>query len=70
MSRSPLTDEIDSQVHHAFNIKKDLKEPIHNYFKRFTMEKAKIIRCDGIIAKVAFRLEIPPTAPPTPSHDS
>ncbi|XP_070672487.1 uncharacterized protein [Malus domestica] len=40
---------------HLFNMKKDLKESLRTYIKRFKVEKAKIVGCDGSIACSAFR---------------
>ncbi|CAN6684229.1 unnamed protein product [Malus baccata var. baccata] len=44
---------------HLFSIVKDHRETIHNYVKRFKVEKAKIVGCNEDIATTAFRNGLP-----------
>ncbi|XP_070662369.1 uncharacterized protein [Malus domestica] len=46
-----------------FNVKKNPKESLRNYVKRFTAEKAKIVRCDNSIASAAFQKGLPADHP-------
>ncbi|XP_048438963.1 uncharacterized protein LOC125476676 [Pyrus x bretschneideri] len=50
-----LYQSIKKKSDHLFNMKKDLKESLRTYVKRFKAEKAKIVRCDDSIACSAFR---------------
>ncbi|KAM1535885.1 hypothetical protein ACFX1Z_014842 [Malus domestica] len=40
---------------HLFNVKKNPKESLRDYMKRFKVEKAKIVKYDDSIASVAFQ---------------
>ncbi|KAM1175255.1 hypothetical protein ACFX19_028278 [Malus domestica] len=44
-------------------MKKDLKESLRTYVKRFKVEKAKIVGCDGSIASSTFRKGLPSDHP-------
>ncbi|KAM1474780.1 hypothetical protein ACFX2I_030753 [Malus domestica] len=46
---------IKKKSDHLFNVKKNLKESLYDYVKRFKVDKAKIIRCDDLIASAAFQ---------------
>ncbi|KAM1481294.1 hypothetical protein ACFX2I_028338 [Malus domestica] len=46
---------IKKKSDHLFNVKKNLKELLRNYVKRFKVEKAKIIICNDSITSVAFQ---------------
>lgn len=46
---------IKKKSDHFFSMKKDPKESLCTYVKRFKAEKAKIVRCDDSIACLAFR---------------
>ncbi|KAM1030342.1 hypothetical protein ACFX2C_034262 [Malus domestica] len=50
---------INKKSDHLFNMKKDLKESLHTYVKRFKAENAKIVRCDDNITFLAFRNRLP-----------
>ncbi|KAM2914488.1 hypothetical protein COP2_045009 [Malus domestica] len=40
---------------HLFNVKKNPKELLRDYVKRFKVENEKILRCDDLITNVAFQ---------------
>ena len=46
-----------------FNVKKNPNELLHNYVKRFKVEKVKIVGCDDSIASAAFQKELPANHP-------
>ncbi|KAM1206122.1 hypothetical protein ACFX2G_006944 [Malus domestica] len=48
---------------HLFNVKKNPKESLWDYVKRFKAEKAKIVRCDDSIASAAFQKGLPADHP-------
>ncbi|XP_048438966.1 uncharacterized protein LOC125476679 [Pyrus x bretschneideri] len=50
---------IKKKFDHLFNMKKDLKESLRSFVKRFKVEKAKIVRCDDNIACSTFRKGLP-----------
>ncbi|XP_068304247.1 uncharacterized protein [Pyrus communis] len=54
---------IKKKSDHLFNIKKNPKESLRNYVKRFKVEKAKIVRCDDLITSVAFQKGLPANYP-------
>ncbi|KAM1083899.1 hypothetical protein ACFX19_022643 [Malus domestica] len=45
---------IKKKSDHLFNVKKNPKESLCDYVKRFKAEKARIVRCNNSIARVAF----------------
>ncbi|KAM1748743.1 hypothetical protein ACFX12_009695 [Malus domestica] len=46
---------IKKKSNHLFNIKKNPKESLRKYVKRFKAEKARIIGCDDSIVRAAFQ---------------
>ena len=46
-----------------FNAKKNPKESLCDYVKRFKAEKAKIVRCNDSIARAAFQKRLPADHP-------
>ncbi|XP_068328298.1 uncharacterized protein [Pyrus communis] len=50
---------IEKKFNYLFNIKKNPKESICNYMKRFKAKKAKIIRCNNSIASAIFQKGLP-----------
>ncbi|XP_070679254.1 uncharacterized protein [Malus domestica] len=54
---------IKKKSDHLFNVKKNPKESLHHYVKRFKVEKAKIVRCDHSIASAAFQKGFPADHP-------
>ncbi|KAM1074504.1 hypothetical protein ACFX2B_019246 [Malus domestica] len=46
---------IKKKSYHLFNIKKNSKELLRDYVKRFKAEMAKIVGCNDLIAKAAFQ---------------
>ncbi|KAM2901975.1 hypothetical protein FF1_007905 [Malus domestica] len=46
---------IKKKSDHLFNVKKNVKESLRDYVKRFKAEKTKIVGCDDSIAKAAFQ---------------
>ncbi|XP_068329705.1 uncharacterized protein [Pyrus communis] len=51
---------IKKKSDHLFNVKKNPKESIRDYVKRFKAEKAMIVGCNDSIARVAFQKGLPP----------
>ncbi|KAM1910148.1 hypothetical protein ACFX13_038825 [Malus domestica] len=49
--------------YHLFNVKKNPKESLRDYVKRFKAEKAKIVGCNDSIARTAFQKELPTDHP-------
>ncbi|XP_068319356.1 uncharacterized protein [Pyrus communis] len=54
---------IKKKSDHLFNMKKDPKESLPIYVKRFKAEKAKIVKCDDSIACSAFQKGLPANHP-------
>ncbi|XP_070669108.1 uncharacterized protein [Malus domestica] len=50
---------IKKKSDHLFNVKKNPKESLRDYVKRFKAEKAKIVGCDNSIASAAFQKGLP-----------
>ncbi|KAM1702802.1 hypothetical protein FF1_028051 [Malus domestica] len=50
---------IKKKFDHLFNVKKNPKESLRNYMKRFKEEKAKIVECNDSITRAAFQKELP-----------
>ena len=50
---------IKKKSDHLFNVKKNPKESLHNYVKRFKVEKARIVGCNDSIARGAFQKGLP-----------
>ena len=50
---------IKKKSDHLFNVKKNLKESLRDYVKKFKVEKAKIVGCDDSIAGGAFQKGLP-----------
>ncbi|XP_068340454.1 uncharacterized protein [Pyrus communis] len=46
---------IKKKSDHLFNIKKNLKESLRDYVKRFKVEKAKMVDCNDLIANATFQ---------------
>ncbi|KAM2368824.1 hypothetical protein ACFXTH_046332 [Malus domestica] len=46
---------IKKKFGHLFNVKKNIKESLHNYVRMFKAEKAKIVGCNHSIARTAFQ---------------
>ena len=46
---------IKKKSDHLFNVKKNPKESLRDYVKRFKAEKAKIVGCNDSIASAAFQ---------------
>ncbi|XP_070676269.1 uncharacterized protein [Malus domestica] len=49
---------IKKKSDHLFDVKKNPKELLRDYVKRFKAEKAKIVRCNDLIARAAFQKEL------------
>ncbi|KAM1667662.1 hypothetical protein ACFX1Q_046599 [Malus domestica] len=54
---------IKKKSDHLFNVKKNPKESLRDYVKRFKAEKAKIVGCDNSIASAAFQKGLPADHP-------
>ncbi|KAM1716551.1 hypothetical protein ACFX11_024507 [Malus domestica] len=54
---------IKKKSDHLFNVKKNPKESIRDYVRRFKVEKAKIVGCNDSIARAAFQKGIPADHP-------
>ncbi|XP_070667753.1 uncharacterized protein [Malus domestica] len=54
---------IKKKSDHLFNVKKNPKESLRDYVKRFKAEKAKIVGCDNMIASAAFQKGLPADHP-------
>ncbi|KAM2805692.1 hypothetical protein COP2_047569 [Malus domestica] len=50
---------IKKKSDHLFDVKKNLKESLHDYVRRFKVEKSKIVRCNDSIARAAFQKGLP-----------
>ncbi|KAM1811285.1 hypothetical protein ACFX12_027945 [Malus domestica] len=46
---------IKKKSDHLFDVKKNPKESFRDYMRRFKVEKAKIVGCNDLIARVAFQ---------------
>ncbi|KAM1094640.1 hypothetical protein ACFX13_009746 [Malus domestica] len=51
----PSYRSIKKKSDHLFNVKKNLKESLRDYIKRFKAKKAKIVGCDDSISSAAFQ---------------
>ncbi|XP_068314948.1 uncharacterized protein [Pyrus communis] len=54
---------IKKKSDHLFNVKKNLKESLRDYMKRFKAEKAKIVGCNDSIPRAAFQKGLPADHP-------
>ncbi|KAM1648535.1 hypothetical protein ACFX2K_009920 [Malus domestica] len=54
---------IKKKSDHLFNVKKNLKESLRDYVRRFKVEKAKIVGCNDSIARAAFQKGLPADHP-------
>ncbi|KAM1295346.1 hypothetical protein ACFX2H_015163 [Malus domestica] len=54
---------IKKKSDHLFDVKKNPKESLRNYVRRFKVEKAKIVGCNNTIARAAFQKELPADHP-------
>ncbi|KAM1067862.1 hypothetical protein ACFX2B_022868 [Malus domestica] len=54
---------IKKKSDHLFNVKKNPKESLRDYVRRFKVEKAKIVGCNDSIARVAFQKGLPADHP-------
>ncbi|KAM1124829.1 hypothetical protein ACFX2B_039704 [Malus domestica] len=54
---------IKKKSDHLFNVKKNPKESLRDYVKRFKAEKVKIVGCDNSIASAAFQKGLPADHP-------
>ncbi|KAM1659045.1 hypothetical protein ACFXTN_043142 [Malus domestica] len=54
---------IKKKSNHLFDIKKNPKESLRNYVRRFKVEKAKIVGCNDSIARAAFQKGLPADHP-------
>ena len=59
---------IKKKSDHLFNVKKNPKESLRDYIKKFKAEKAKIVGCDDSIASAAFQKR-PPSGPSSIRRD-
>ncbi|XP_068328119.1 uncharacterized protein [Pyrus communis] len=50
---------IKKKSDHLFNIKKNPKESLRDYVKRFKTEKVRIVGCNDLIAKSVFQKGLP-----------
>ncbi|XP_050117702.1 uncharacterized protein LOC126595456 [Malus sylvestris] len=50
---------IKKKSDHLFNVKKNPNESLHDYMKRFKVEKAKIVECEDSISSAAFQKRLP-----------
>ncbi|KAM1980518.1 hypothetical protein ACFX15_037119 [Malus domestica] len=50
---------IKKKSDHLFDVKKNPKESLRNYVRRFKTEKARIVGCNDSIARAAFQKGIP-----------
>ncbi|KAM2796320.1 hypothetical protein COP1_007456 [Malus domestica] len=50
---------IKKKSDHLFDVKKNPKESISDYVKRFKIEKTKIVGCNDLIARAAFQKGLP-----------
>ncbi|KAM1244451.1 hypothetical protein ACFX2G_036585 [Malus domestica] len=48
---------------HLFDVKKNPKESLRDYVRRFKVEKAKIVGCNDSIARAAFQKGLPTDHP-------
>ncbi|XP_068319258.1 uncharacterized protein [Pyrus communis] len=46
---------IKKKFNHSFNVKKNPKESLRDYVKRFKAKKVKIVGCDDLIASATFQ---------------
>ncbi|KAM2117281.1 hypothetical protein ACFX1R_010847 [Malus domestica] len=54
---------IKKKSDHLFNVKKNPKESLRDYVRRFKVEKAKIVGCNDSIARAAFQKGLPADHP-------
>ncbi|XP_068309870.1 uncharacterized protein [Pyrus communis] len=54
---------IKKKPNHLFNVKNNPKESLHDYVKRFKAKKAKIVKCDDLIASATFQKGLPADHP-------
>ncbi|KAM1453359.1 hypothetical protein ACFXTO_002981 [Malus domestica] len=54
---------IKKKSDHLFNVKKNPKESLRDYVRRFKVEKAKIVGCNNSIARAAFQKGLPANHP-------
>ena len=54
---------IKKKSDHLLSVKKNPNESLHDYVKRFKIEKAKIVRCNNSIARAAFQKGLPADHP-------
>nr|XP_008367383.2 uncharacterized protein LOC103431014 [Malus domestica] len=54
---------IKKKFDHLLNVKKNPKESLRDYVKRFKAEKAKIVECDDSIPSAVFQKELPADHP-------
>ncbi|KAM2089335.1 hypothetical protein ACFX1T_033298 [Malus domestica] len=54
---------IKKKSDHLFNVKKNPKESLRDYVRRFKVEKAKIVGCNNSIARTAFQKGLPANHP-------
>ncbi|KAM2012465.1 hypothetical protein ACFX1T_024326 [Malus domestica] len=54
---------IKKKSDHLFNVKKNPKESLPDYVRRFKVEKAKIVGCNDSIARAAFQKGLPADHP-------
>ncbi|KAM1331144.1 hypothetical protein ACFX14_043779 [Malus domestica] len=50
---------IKKKSDHLFDVKKNPRESLHDYVRRFKVEKAKIVRCNDSIARAVFQKGLP-----------
>ncbi|KAM1044751.1 hypothetical protein ACFX13_036597 [Malus domestica] len=54
---------IKKKFDHLFDVKKNPRESLRDYVRRFKVEKAKIVRCNDLIARAAFQKGLPANHP-------
>ncbi|KAM1048310.1 hypothetical protein ACFX1X_027772 [Malus domestica] len=54
---------IKKKSDHLFDVKKNPKESLRDYVRRFKVEKARIVGCNNSIARAAFQKELPADHP-------
>ncbi|KAM2848029.1 hypothetical protein COP1_001380 [Malus domestica] len=54
---------IKKKSDHLFDVKKNPKESLRDYVRRFKVEKAKIVGCNDSIARAAFQKGLPADHP-------
>ncbi|KAM1333680.1 hypothetical protein ACFX2F_009684 [Malus domestica] len=54
---------IKKKSDHLFNVKKNLKESLRNYVKRFKAQSTRIVGCNDFIAIAAFQKGLPADHP-------